>query len=86
MNQLLYEQLHMERGVIQELTEQERDNNLLFRVRWKGGLTLNLSYNWNCYGIFIEKDDSIFKSIQREETLICYEISLRNSHRTTPLI
>ena len=67
MNRLPYEQLHMEQGIIQELTEQDRDNNLLYRVRWKDGLTLNLSYNWNCYWIFVEKDDSIFKSIRLDK-------------------
>ena len=57
MNRLPFEQLHMERGVIQKLTEQDCDNNLLLCVRCKGGLTLNLSYNWNYYWISVEKDD-----------------------------
>ena len=57
----------MEQGIIQELTEQDRDNNLLFRVRWKDGLTLNLSYNWDYYWIFVKKDDSIFKSIRLDK-------------------
>ncbi len=35
MNRLPFEQLRMEQGVIQELTEQDRDSNLLFRVRCK---------------------------------------------------
>lgn len=67
MNRLPYEQLRIEQGVIQELTEQDRDNNLLFRVRWKSGLTLNLSHNWDYYWIFVEKYDSIFKSIRLDK-------------------
>lgn len=64
MTSLPFEQLHIEHGVVQELTEKDLASDLLFCVRWKGGLTLKLSYKWNSYWILVEKDDSIFQSIR----------------------
>lgn len=44
MSQLPFEQLQLKRGVIQELTAQDHDSGLILHVRWKGGLSLQLSH------------------------------------------
>ena len=41
MNLFAYHQLHIVRGTIQALSDEEHNNHMLFCVRWKGGLTLN---------------------------------------------
>lgn len=67
MEQLPFEQLHMEHGVIQTLTEKDKASNILLRVRWRGGLMLKLSHNWDFYWISVEKDDTVFECIRLDQ-------------------
>lgn len=67
MNLFPYHQLHIERGTIQALSDEEHNNHTLFCVRWKGGLTLRLFFRWSSYWILIEKEDTIFQSIRLDK-------------------
>lgn len=64
MTSFPFEQLHIKCGIIQPLTEKDHDSDTLFRVQWKDGLMLELSYRWDYYWISVEKDDSTFQSIR----------------------
>jgi len=64
MESLSFEHLQIERGVIQELTEKDHKNGVMFRVHWKGRLFLILSFQWEYYWISVEKDDSTFRTIR----------------------
>lgn len=67
MNLFPYHQLHIERGTIQALSDEEHNNHTLFCVHWKGGLTLRLFFRWSSYWILIEKEDTIFQSIRLDK-------------------
>ncbi len=70
--QLPLSKLTIKSGIIQNLTKSDLADNVLLCVRWKGGLTLTLSYQWQYYWILVEKDDSIFQSVRigKEKHLI----------------
>ena len=70
--QLPLSKLTIKSGIIQNLTKSDLADNVLLCVRWKGGLTLTLSYQWQYYWILVKKDDSIFQSVRigKEKHLI----------------
>jgi hypothetical protein len=67
MNPFSFDQLYIEYGTIQPLSDKEQNTGVLFCVRWKGGLTLRFSNRWSYYWIMVEKDDSIFQSIRLDK-------------------
>lgn len=79
MNLFPYHQLHIERGTIQALSDEEHNNHTLFCVRWKGGLTLRLFFRWSSYWILIEKEDTIFQSIRLDKKQYVME-TLQKKH------
>lgn len=67
MNFFPFEQLETKRGTVLPLSDTEQESGTLFCVRWKGGLTLRLSYRWSCYWITVEKEDTIFQSVRLDK-------------------
>ncbi len=78
MNLFPYHQLHIERGTIQALSDEEHNNHMQFCVRWKGGLTLRLFFRWSSYWILIEKEDTIFQSIRLDKKQYVMETLQKN--------
>lgn len=67
MNLFPFEQLEIKRGVVLNDLDKDPKDGILFCMRWKGGLTLRLSYHWSCYWITVEKEDTIFQNIRLDK-------------------